>query len=135
MICRKGWRVQRGHERQTNILCGLDGMTHALLIIALVLVGVSASIYLLWLVHRALDGICLRHARRFCKRQGWEIRRARCQSAFKRSGVKTEFTLVQLDCLDGQRQRRLILLLVWPFGVRKLVNDERYPETYDSQWP
>jgi hypothetical protein len=50
-------------------------------------------------------------------------------------GVKTEFTLVQLDCLDGQKQRRLILLRVWLFGVRKLLSDEKYPEAYDSQWP
>lgn len=50
-------------------------------------------------------------------------------------GVKTEFTLVQLDCFDSQKQRRLVLLLVWPLGVRKLVSDEVYPESYDSQWP
>lgn len=49
--------------------------------------------------------------------------------------VKTEYTLVQLDCLDGQKQRRLILLRVWPLGVRKLISDEMYPENYDSQWP
>jgi len=52
-----------------------------------------------------------------------------------RRGVKTEFTLVQLDCLDGQNQRRLVLLRVWPLGVRRLISDEIYPESYDSQWP
>jgi hypothetical protein len=66
---------------------------------------------------------------------GLEARRVRCQPAFERSGVKTEFSLVQLDCLDAQKQRRLVLLLVWPFGVRKLVSDEIYPDSYDSQWP
>jgi hypothetical protein len=32
--------------------------------------------------------------------------------------------LVQLDCFDARKERRLVLLLVWPFGVRKLVSDE-----------
>jgi len=49
--------------------------------------------------------------------------------------LKTESTRVQLDCFDAQRQRRLVLLLVWPFGVRKLLSDEIYPESYDSEWP
>lgn len=54
---------------------------------------------------------------------------------FEPSGVKTEFTLVQLDCFDTQKQRRLVLLRVWPLGVRKLLSDEKYPESYDEQWP
>lgn len=106
--------------------------------IVLVVLGIPALIYLLWVVHCTLDRICVRHARRFCKQHGFEIRRVRWQPAFDPSGgkrVKTESTLVQLDCLDAQKQRRLVLLLVWPFGVRKIVSDEKYPETYDEQWP
>lgn len=49
--------------------------------------------------------------------------------------LKTEFTQVQLDCLDAQKQRRLVLVLVWLFGVRKLVSNEIYPASYDNQWP
>jgi hypothetical protein len=105
------------------------------LIVALVVVGVPASIYLLWFVHCTLDRLCMRHAQRFCRRNGLDARRVRCQPEFDRSGVKTESTLVQLDCFDAQKQRRLVLLLVWPFGVRKLVSDEKYPDSYDSQWP
>jgi hypothetical protein len=55
--------------------------------------------------------------------------------AFDNSGVKTEFTIVELDCLDGQEQRKLIRLLVWVFGVRKVLIDEIYPDSYDEQWP
>lgn len=110
-------------------------MTRSVLIVALVVVGVPALIYLLWVVHCTLDRVCMRHARRFCSRSGLDIRRVRCQPAFEPSGVKTESTLVELDCFDTQKQRRLVLLLVWPFGVRKLVSDEIYPESYDSQWP
>jgi hypothetical protein len=50
-------------------------------------------------------------------------------------GVKTEFTLVQLDCFDSQKQRGLVLLRAWPLGVRKLASDEVYPKSYDNQWP
>ena len=96
--------------------------------------------YLLWVVHRILDRVCVRHARRFCKRHGLEVSRVRWQMEFERRsdgrrGAKTEFTLVQLDCFDSQKQRRLVLLRVWPLGVRKLISDEIYPESCDSQWP
>ena len=107
-------------------------------LIAGFVVAIPALIYILWIVHCALDRVCAAHARRFCERHGLQICRVRWQPAFEPSGgkrVKTEFTLVQLDRLNAQKQRRLVLLLVWPFGVRKLVSDENYPESYDSQWP
>ena len=113
-------------------------MLRVLLIVALVAIYIVATLYLFWVVHRTLGRVCVRHARRFCWRRGLVISRARWQPAFEPSGgkrVKTEFTLVQLDCFDAQKQRRLVLLLVWPFGVRKLVSDEKYRESYDSQWP
>src|SRR2546421_8073413 len=108
-------------------------MTRVVLIGALVVVGIPALIYLFWVVHCTLDRVCMRHAQRFCRRSGLDIRRVRCQPAFEKSGVKTEFTLVQLDCFAAQKERRLVLLLVWPFGVRKTVSNEKYPESYDSQ--
>jgi hypothetical protein len=96
--------------------------------------------YFGYFVHCTLNRICAWHARRFCRRHGLEVSRVRWQIEFERRpdgrrGVKTEFTLVQLDCSDGQKQRRLVLLRVWPLGVRKLLSDEIYPESYDSQWP
>jgi len=106
----------------------------------LIIAFVPALIYLLWVVHRTLDRVCVRHARRFCKQHGLEISRVRWQMEFERRsdgrrGVKTENTLVQLDCFDSQKQRKLVVLRVWPLGVRKLVSDEIYPESYDSRWP
>ncbi len=106
--------------------------------IAGAVIYIPATMYLGLTVHRTLDRVIVRHARRFCSRRGLEISRVRWQSAFAPSGgkrVKTESTLVQLDCLDARKQRRLVLILAWPFGVRKLVSDEIYPESYDSQWP
>jgi hypothetical protein len=100
-----------------------------LLIIALVVVSIPVTLSLWGIVHLALGWICVKHARRFCGRHGLEVRRARWQPAIdEQSGIKTESTLIQLDCLDIQKERRLVLLLVWPFWVRKLLSDERYPE-------
>jgi hypothetical protein len=109
-------------------------MAQVLLIATLVVVGVPALLYLAWVVHGVLNRICVGHARRFCCRKGLEIRRVRWQPQFEPSGVKTEFTWVQLDCLDAQRQRRLLVLSVWPFGVRHTLSDEPYPDSYDNQW-
>jgi len=113
-------------------------MSSVLLTIAVYVAAIPVVLYSFWVVHCTLDRVCVRHARRFCRRHGLEICRVRWQPDFELSGgkrLKTEFTQVQLDCFDAQKQRRLVLLLVWPFGVRKLVSDESYPETYDSQWP
>ena len=113
-------------------------MLRVLLIIAGVVICIPLSLYLFWVVHCTVDRIILTHARRFCSRRGLEISRVRWQPDFELSGgkrLKTEFTQVQFDCRDAQKQRRLVLILAWPFGVRKLVSDEIYPESYDSQWP
>ena len=80
-------------------------MLRVLLIVGLVVVGLPAMMYLLWVIHCTLDRVCVRHARRFCKRHGLEISRVRWQIEFEQRsdgtrGVKTEFTLVQLDCFD-----------------------------------
>lgn len=106
-------------------------MTFAL---ALAVALVPGSLVLLWLVHCALDRVCVGHAWRFCTRLGLRPNRARWRPAFDGSGVKTEFTLVQLDCLDRQNERRLVTLLVWPFGVRRQVGDEAFPGP-DGDWP
>jgi hypothetical protein len=113
-------------------------MLHVILFVLASVVAVSVTLYFYWVVHCMLDRLCVRHARQFCRHRGWEVCRVRWQPETNLSGgkrVKTESTLVQLDCLDAQRRRRLILLLVWPFGVRRMVGDERYPESYDEQWP
>jgi len=106
--------------------------TFIILIVAFVIVGIPAVLYAAWGTHLLLGRLCVRHAQRFCRRSGWEFRRAHWQPEFEPSGIKTEFTLVQVDCLDAQKQRRLLLLSVWPFGVRRTVSDEPYPDSHDS---
>jgi len=110
-------------------------MTRVLLIVAFAVVGIPTALYGAWVTHIMLGRLCVRHARKFCSRSGLEIRRARWHPEFEPSGFKTEFTLVQLDCLDAHKQRRLVLLSTWPFGIRKKVSDEPYPDSYDNQWP
>lgn len=98
------------------------GATRVLLIVVFIVVGIPALVYLLWLVHCGLDRVCVRHARRFCSRSGLEIRRVRWHPQSESSGIKTEFTLVQLDCFDAQKQRRLVLLFLW--SVRRHGTDQ-----------
>ncbi len=102
---------------------------------ALLAGGLATIFYTGWVAHVLLGRLCTKHAMRFCRRQGLDVCRARWQPEFEPSGVKTEFTLVQLDCLDAHRQRRLVLLSVWPFGVRRKVSDDLYPDSYDAEWP
>lgn len=102
--------------------------------VALIVVAIPLSLYALWGTHLLLGRLSVMHAQRYCRRSGLEPCRTRWQPEFESSG-KTEFTLVQLECLDALKQRRLVVLSVWPFGVRKLVSDEAYPESYDGQWP
>ena len=107
---------------------GLD----AGVILLMVASGILA-LPMMYVVHRGLNYCCLRHAQRFCRQYGFAISRWRCGPAFDREGVKTEFTLVELDCLDGQKQRRLIRLSVWLFGIRKVLSDDKYSESHDDQ--
>ncbi|MGL4463546.1 MAG: hypothetical protein ACRC1K_15450 [Planctomycetia bacterium] len=86
-------------------------------------------------VHHLLGCLCVRHASRYCGRRGLRTSRGRWRPEFDASGIKTELIRVQLDCFDPQQQRRLVTLLVWPFGVWKQISDEAYPDPDDLEWP
>src|SRR5262245_15186664 len=101
---------------------GLQGPGIVFIILASIL-----ALPALYFVHLGLNSCCVKYARRFCRQRGLTVTRWRCGPAFDPSGVKTEFTLVELDCLDSQKQRRLVRLLVWIFGIRKVL-DSPYPE-------
>ena len=113
-------------------------MHQALINFALLVFGLPVCLGLFWVVHCALTRVCVLHAQRFCRRHGLEISRIRWQIEFEPSGgkmVKTEFTLVQLDCSTHYNERRLLLLRTWPLGVRKMLSNEKYPESYEEEWP
>jgi hypothetical protein len=104
-------------------------------IFALIALGIPVIFFVLVMVHYAQDRVCVRHARRFCRKNQLEIDRIRFQPARDPSGIRTEFTLIQVDCQDIEKQRKLIVLLVWPFGVRKILSNEKYPDHYEEKWP
>lgn len=92
-------------------------------------------VLLMWVVHRGVDYCCLRHAWRYSRRNGVQVIRSRWRPECEASGIKTEFTLIELDCLDDRKQRKIVRLLVWVFGVRKVLSHENYPEALDATWP
>jgi len=60
---------------------------------------------LLFVAHIAIEYCCLIHTRRYCRKNGLDILRFRLRPELDSSGMKTESTLVDLDCLDRGRRR------------------------------
>ena len=91
------------------------------------------SVPLLLLVHWGLERCYVRLARRFCAKRGFTPSRWRCGPAFDDTGVKTEYSIVELDCDHQQKGRQLVRLLVWIFGVRKVLSMGPFPvQEHDS---
>lgn len=105
------------------------------LVVALLVVCGPVVLYLAWLVHCIVERITVAHARRLCEHRGLEVHRVRWGPEFEPSGLKTEYTLIQLDCSDSEGRRRLVEVLAWLFGVQKVIRDDTYPESLDGQWP
>lgn len=64
------------------------------------------------------------HARRYCRKSGLKPLRCRSGAAFDSSGIKTEYTIVELECSDNNDEKKLVRLLVWVFGVRQVLESE-----------
>ena len=82
---------------------------------------------LMYLVHVALRYCSHLVARRYCIKRGLTVARSRCGVLFD-GGVKTEFFLVELDCMDSQKGRQLVRLAVWIFGVHRVLTIQPFPE-------
>lgn len=101
------------------------------LIILIIAAGVlTLPIY--YFVHGGILYCCWVQACRFCRKNGFEPARWRCRPEFDKSGVKTEFTIIELDCLDASGDRRLIRLRVWLFGVRAILSNEKFAESEED---
>jgi hypothetical protein len=112
-------------------MSGLASLTPAAspLTIAIVFIAVGVlAISALVLAHFGLIYVYLLYARRFCRKHGLTLVRWRCGPAWDASGVKTEYTLFYLDCLDDRRQQRSVRLLIWIFGVHEVVSPGAPPE-------
>ena len=100
----------------------------AILAVSLAVLAIGFPIIqLYWCVHCGLEHCYLWFGRRFCKKRGLAVSRCRCGPAFI-GNVKTEYSIVEFDCADPQQGRTLVRLLVWIFGVRKVLSIEPFPE-------
>lgn len=111
-----------------------SALSPTLSILALVLFGFLALVCLAilwWIVHCALGALCVYRASRFCRRRGFDVQRGRWFTGFDDAERRMEWMVVRLDCLNQEKQRRVVLLAVMPLGGIKLLLNEIYPEPYD----
>ena len=101
------------------------------ILLAIVLIAVLPVMYL---VHLGLNRCYFLYVQRYCSKHDFKISRYRLGSAFQ-DGVKTEYSLMEIDCLDNIKQHKLIRLVVWIFGIRS-VSIESFPDQSqdDSNW-
>jgi len=104
----------------------------AITIIAIVVAGIL-FVPLMWWVHCGLERCYVCFGSRFCKKRALAISRCRCGPEFEDSGVKTEYSIVEFDCLTPDGVRQLVKLRVWIFGVRKVLSIEEYPGEEEGQ--
>lgn len=97
-------------------------------LLAVILIGIGVLVPLIYYggygVHRVLEVYCyVPYARRFCRKRGLQPVRWRCGMAFW-GGMKTECSVVELNCLGGDGQEYVLELLVWIMGVRGVLKIE-----------
>lgn len=86
------------------------------------------AIPFLFFTHWTIEGYYIWLGRRFCKKRGLVISRHFCGPEFEDSGVKTEYSIVEIDCLSPEGVRKWVKLRVWIFGIRKVLHVVDYPE-------
>lgn len=99
--------------------------------IAIITAGVLA-LPLFVLVHVWLERCYLAYARRYCKKNGYAIARYRCGPLFDKGGVKTEYSLIEIDCHDHEQRHLLLRLKVWAFGVQQVLSSEDFPNELNN---
>jgi hypothetical protein len=101
-----------------------------------IIVIVACSILvvpLLWYVHCGLERCYIRFGHRFCKSRGLTVSRFRCGPEFEDSGIKTENSIVEFDCIAPDGARQLVKLRVWIFGIRKVLRIEAFPKDQEAE--
>ena len=102
-------------------------LTGFVLLIGLILLFVLTA-FLWYFVHRFLVEYCyLPYARRWCVKNGFEVAASQSFFVFTPSGPKSEYTGFELTCLDGNKQKRFVVLLVGVFGVKRVVSIAEAP--------
>ncbi len=100
--------------------------------IAIIMAAVLA-LPLFVFVHVWLERCYLAYARRYCKRHGYAVSRYRCGPLFDKDGIKTEYSLVEIDCLDRNQRHTLLRLKVWAFGVRQVLSVDDFPKEQEHE--
>lgn len=96
--------------------------------VVLVLVLGIITLPLYWLTHILLQSWYQFLARRWCARQGMTPLRWRSGPEFDSTGIKTEFTVVEVECDHPEDGRKYVQLRIWVFGVRQVfVNSNAAP--------
>ena len=90
-------------------------------LVVVILSGILVVPLFVW-THRFLTFCYVRSAYRFCRKKGLAPLIWRCCPALDDTGIKTEYTLMELDCEHPQDGRQIVRLQVWIFGVRKVLS-------------
>lgn len=94
------------------------------ILVALVLLC-CASAFIFLLVHRSLEHYYIALGRRYCRKNhllpsDWMI----SPKFDEVTGIKTEFSIVELLCQDNENRDRYVQLEIGLFGVRKVLSNE-----------
>lgn len=84
-------------------------------------------------VHVWLERCYVAYACRYCKKHGYVVSRNRCGPLFDKDGIKTESSLVEIDCRDQHQRRVLLRLKVWAFGVRQVLSSGDFPPEQENE--
>ena len=84
-----------------------------------------------WKVHCLINRCCWHYAVRHCRKNNLEFLGAKVSPAFK-NGVKTEYTAVVCKCRDTAGNLKLVCVIAWIFGIRKVVISDFLTEQEES---
>ncbi len=86
------------------------------------------TIPLLWWIHCLLELWYVWLGRRFCIKHSLTPSQWKLKPAFTDSGIKTEYTFVELFCIHPENGKFRVRLLVWIFGVHAILSIEPFFE-------
>ncbi len=103
-------------------------------IITAIVVGILA-LPLLVFTHGWLERCYVAYAMRYCRKHGYVVSRCRVGPLFDEDGIKTEYSLVVIDCLDQNQRHMLLQLKVWAFGVSQVLSADDFPTEHSGEEP
>jgi hypothetical protein len=96
--------------------------------IGVLIVVALLSVPLMYLVHRILNRVCIRHVTRYCEANGIKIDGWRISPEFDHQGTKTENTQIEVLTSDNTDAKRVFRFIVWALGIRSISEYPFVPE-------